>query len=311
MKTEQNSRFYQLAHPLAQANGTAHLLEALWEKVLALGERLSCTSLKPSGDLARGVEFQRRGQILFVFYVERYGAKLPGVAAISFSTKQFGTDTADGLKRLIARLGESIGVEVPTDGTRPFPVVGFETIETGRAILAAIDEFFEGALASRGNAVFAGEAPVEGASVRAHGTDANVVPQGVDPKVWRQIVERRGQQGFRQALLRAYGARCAVTGCTAVAALEAAHIVPYSQDPVYEASAGILLRADVHTLFDLHLLSVEPESLKIRLSPTIIDAYPDLSGKLLAIPGTTSVRPSAERFRWHFMAFERATTERS
>lgn len=46
-------------------------------------------------------------------------------------------------------------------------------------------------------------------------------------RAYKQIVSRRGQAGFRTALIRAYSGRCVVTGCDAVAALEAAHIRPY------------------------------------------------------------------------------------
>lgn len=46
-------------------------------------------------------------------------------------------------------------------------------------------------------------------------------------RIYRQIVSRRGQSGFRAALLEAYSRRCAVTGCDAAAALEGAHLRPY------------------------------------------------------------------------------------
>jgi putative restriction endonuclease len=75
----------------------------------------------------------------------------------------------------------------------------------------------------------------------------------------RQIRERRGQRAFRDALRRRYGGRCAVTGCTVLDLLEAAHIKPYRGDRDNNPQNGLLLRADIHTLFDLDLLGIEPE----------------------------------------------------
>lgn len=85
----------------------------------------------------------------------------------------------------------------------------------------------------------------------------------------RAIARRQGGQRFREALLRAYDGRCAVTGCDVSAALEAAHIVPYQGAHTDVVSNGLLLRADIHTLFDLHLIAVDPITLQIRVSATI------------------------------------------
>ncbi|MCK8047163.1 HNH endonuclease [Shewanella sp. 1CM18E] len=78
---------------------------------------------------------------------------------------------------------------------------------------------------------------------------------------WREDVEttikmRRGQPAFRQALVSAYGNKCAVTGCRIEGLLEAAHIVPHCQGTNYEVSNGLLLRADIHTLYDIGLLTI-------------------------------------------------------
>jgi putative restriction endonuclease len=74
-----------------------------------------------------------------------------------------------------------------------------------------------------------------------------------DMRDWalRCIAARRGQAAFRAALIDAYGGRCSITGCDAVEALEAAHISPYKGDHTNDVTNGLLLRADLHTLFDL------------------------------------------------------------
>jgi hypothetical protein len=77
-------------------------------------------------------------------------------------------------------------------------------------------------------------------------------------RVVRQIVARQGQFAFRSALLEAYQGRCAVTGCDATAALEAAHLRPYRGPDSNTVTNGLLLRADIHTLLDLRLLAPDP-----------------------------------------------------
>ncbi len=93
--------------------------------------------------------------------------------------------------------------------------------------------------------------------------------QDIAKAVMRQIKERRGQQKFRQALRQLYSNRCVVTGCDIVDILEAAHISPYSSNYSNATTNGLLLRADIHTLFDLDLLGIEPQSLIIHLHPDI------------------------------------------
>jgi hypothetical protein len=76
-------------------------------------------------------------------------------------------------------------------------------------------------------------------------------------RVQRQITQRRGQADFGAALLRAYGNHCAITRCDAIAALEAAHIRLYRGPASNVASNGILLRSDIHTLYDLDLIAID------------------------------------------------------
>jgi len=68
---------------------------------------------------------------------------------------------------------------------------------------------------------------------------------------------RVGQAAFRERLIETYGA-CPITGCALEPALSAAHIWEYHQGGGYELWNGILLRADIHLLFDRHLLRIFP-----------------------------------------------------
>lgn len=100
------------------------------------------------------------------------------------------------------------------------------------------------------------------------------------PKVLRSILARRGQQKFRDALLDAYGYRCAITGSRVVAVLEAAHIMPYRGEHTNSIDNGLLLRADIHTLYDLNLITICRETRTVKISTTLTNTeYKKLHGK--------------------------------
>lgn len=91
-----------------------------------------------------------------------------------------------------------------------------------------------------------------------------------DPRVMALVRRRQGQQPFRRALMAEYGPRCAVSGCEVLDLLEAAHIVPYRKGDGYRTSNGILLRADLHTLFDTELLTIRPNGV-VSMAPHVAD----------------------------------------
>jgi hypothetical protein len=70
---------------------------------------------------------------------------------------------------------------------------------------------------------------------------------------------RLGQGTFQAVVLDAYGRQCAITQEKAVPALDAAHIRPFAENPVHELNNGLLLRSDVHRLFDAGYITVTPE----------------------------------------------------
>lgn len=88
-------------------------------------------------------------------------------------------------------------------------------------------------------------------------------------RIVAEVVRRQGQQGFRKKLLRHYDSRCAITGCDVVEVLQAAHITPYKGPKANAPSNGMLLRADIHTLFDLGLLTVTPKQHKVLVSAAV------------------------------------------
>ncbi len=88
-----------------------------------------------------------------------------------------------------------------------------------------------------------------------------------------------------------------ITGCATLDVLEAAHIVPFRGAEYDNLENGLLLRSDVHTLFDLDLLGINPASLTVALSPRVAREYAELQNRRLLCDGDQPSRPVLER-RW-------------
>lgn len=119
-------------------------------------------------------------------------------------------------------------------------------------------------------------------------------------RVAASIVRRRGQAAFRKKLLAAYAERCAITGCDQPEVLEAAHIHPYRGQQTNAVANGVLLRADLHTLFDLYLIAIEPDTRLIRLAPALSKSdYAQYEGMPLNTPVSPLAMASTEALQWH------------
>lgn len=116
-----------------------------------------------------------------------------------------------------------------------------------------------------------------------------------DRRQMSAISVRRGQPEFREQLLAAWQRRCVVTGCQIVGLLEAAHISPHSEGTDYRTSNGLLLRADIHTLYDLGLLSID-QHLRVHLAQEIqYSEYRQYQGKKIdRLPERSAEAPSHE-----------------
>lgn len=114
------------------------------------------------------------------------------------------------------------------------------------------------------------------------------------------IAQRDGQPAFRKALLAAYEGRCAVTGCAIEELLEAAHIVPYRGSHTNLIGNGLLLRADLHKMFDLHLFRIDPATHTVHLSEALRSSeYACYEGAQLRLPEDESLAPLAEALGHH------------
>ena len=117
-------------------------------------------------------------------------------------------------------------------------------------------------------------------------------------KTLREIRERRGQQNFRKSLLNAYGNRCAISACSIIDVLESAHICPYRGPDTNKVWNGILLRADLHTLFDCGLIAINHETMRVRISPLLTESeYWCFHNQRLNLPQKTADRPSREALK--------------
>ncbi len=113
---------------------------------------------------------------------------------------------------------------------------------------------------------------------------------------------RPGQATFRQMLLSAYQGRCAVTGCDVKTALEASHLVNYVGPRSDRIDNGLLLRVDLHRLFDAHLISIDPDSWRVRISPAISGSlYGKWEGQSVRVPERDDQKPSKEKLKEHLL----------
>lgn len=109
------------------------------------------------------------------------------------------------------------------------------------------------------------------------------------------LVQRQGQPQFRQALLQAYNRKCAITGEDVEPTLEATYIMPYLGMQTDSVSNGLLLRADLHTLFDLYLMTIDPETMRVLVAPTLKKtSYSQFDFRPLSLPLKSSEKPSQE-----------------
>jgi putative restriction endonuclease len=116
---------------------------------------------------------------------------------------------------------------------------------------------------------------------------------------------RLGQGAFRIMVTEAYEGRCAVTGEHTLPVLEAAHIKPFSADGPNMVSNGLLLRSDLHKLFDAGYVTITPEyrfevSTRLKEEYNNGKIYNEMNGRrLLVIPGLEHDMPRREFLSWH------------
>jgi len=120
----------------------------------------------------------------------------------------------------------------------------------------------------------------------------------------RLVKPRRGQGAFRLAVTDAYGRQCAISEGKVLPALEAAHIRSYAEGGEHEVSNGLLLRRDIHSVFDAGYITFEDDltmvvSDKVRTVFNNGNEYRRLQGHKLRPPADPALGPNLEHLRWH------------
>ena len=119
------------------------------------------------------------------------------------------------------------------------------------------------------------------------------------------VLPRLGQGIFRALLTDSYGRRCAISGERTLPVLEAAHIKPYSEVHRHDLVNGLLLRSDLHKLFDEGYISVDPRERRVLVSKRIREEFENgkdyykLEGQLLREPTDPLARPLIENLDYH------------
>jgi putative restriction endonuclease len=120
----------------------------------------------------------------------------------------------------------------------------------------------------------------------------------------QRILPRLGQGGFRVIVTDVYKRQCAFTNSHVLHVLDAAHIRPYGQGGTHNPNNGLLLRQDIHTLFDRGYLTVTPDY-HVEVSHRLKDEFDNgkeyyaLQGKNVLLPESPVFRPSEEQLIWH------------
>lgn len=115
---------------------------------------------------------------------------------------------------------------------------------------------------------------------------------------------RLGQGAFRVLVTDIYQRRCAITRERTLPALEAAHIRPYGDGGEHEASNGLLLRRDIHSLFDAGYVTVTPD-LRFEVSRRIREEFENgrhyyaLQGQAVERPISEAYQPDLAALTWH------------
>ena len=181
-------------------------------------------------------------------------------------------------------LDERDWIPVPPSWARN--IVSFKTYNTGDAEGAALWQ----AVNDR-----PGRAPIQGMS------DKDPAPRFGKPQL---VLPRLGQGAFRVLVTDIYDRRCAVTQERTLPALDAAHIRPYGDGGVHEARNGLLLRRDLHSLFDAGYVTVTPD-LRFEVSRRIKEEFENgrhyyaMRGQLVRPPKEASHQPDPAALRWH------------
>jgi putative restriction endonuclease len=123
------------------------------------------------------------------------------------------------------------------------------------------------------------------------------------------VAPRIGQRSFRALVTDAYNYRCAISRERTLPVLQAAHIRPYAEGGTHELSNGVLLRSDLHTLFDQHYITIDPYKKSLIVSRRIREQFENgrdyyaLNDRPLLQPDREVALPSMASLIYHYEQF--------
>jgi len=118
------------------------------------------------------------------------------------------------------------------------------------------------------------------------------------------VLPRLGQGAFRVIVADAYQRTCALSSSHILHILEASHIKPFAQGGPHSPTNGLLLRQDIHTLFDRGYITVSPD-FRVEVSKRIKEEFNNgadyyaMAGRKINLPAIQQFRPSRETLEWH------------
>ncbi len=122
---------------------------------------------------------------------------------------------------------------------------------------------------------------------------------GIEETYYKSL-SRKGQSKFRGAALCKFNSECILSGCKIASVLEAAHIIPFQIQQNYDLENSLLLRVDLHKLFDLNLLAIEPATFQIHLHESIKPYYEDQLLERLSLSNQKLLRNAYLDRRWSY-----------
>lgn len=130
-----------------------------------------------------------------------------------------------------------------------------------------------------------GEIGTQGSFSESPSEYQSITPGDWRKKIMAEIAVRQGGKQFRESALLDYGHRCALTGCIEPKVLEAAHVVPYMGEDSNKRDNALLLRADLHILFDREAIWIDPDTLTLKIAKPLKGSdYAGLDGMKVTLP---------------------------
>jgi hypothetical protein len=211
-------------------------------------------------NLAHGTNY-RSSKLNTIISVYSSGTDKPGTIEVAFEVTNIAKLSKETIHRVnewIKELQTSVGAYAKPKTNQKYPRVAISNNQHA-------DQFIDSANS------FINKIVLEEAAVKPFQDGKEYKNNSIEQRIISSILSRRGQPKFRQSLLSTFNETCCISRNKTVEVLEAAHITPHTEETNYSITNGLLLRADIHTLYDLNLLGIDENGL-VHISPALRDS---------------------------------------